>query len=234
MPKRSKKNESVGSKSLSVLVFLIGYLLLLVVLFSIPTLLFVSGSIGINEYEYVVQTLLEISFALISFLYLMVYKRNTLAKCVDQLGIGLKRLSANKIMLGLGLFLAIFLLEIVIGAISSATNIQINTNSGILLASAPVWFYIVLVVVAPVSEEILFRGLMVPRLGIIISALLFGIGHAGYDSTFGIDIISAFIFGVLAGYAFKRTKSLYPSMIAHILVNLLALLAFIYGGAGAS
>ena len=48
-----------------------------------------------------------------------------------------------------------------------------------------------------------------------------------YDSTFGVEIIAGFIFAILAGEVFRRTRSLYPSIVGHILVNALAVLAFL-------
>ena len=80
--------------------------------------------------------------------------------------------------------------------------------------------------VAPINEEILFRGFMVPRIGILASAVLFSVPHLlSYSSVS--ELIAAFIFGIAAGYAFKKTGSLYPSIIAHALVNLISILPFI-------
>ena len=103
------------------------------------------------------------------------------------------------------------------------TGVQISTNVDVLLASAPLWFYAFSCIVAPLCEEVLFRGLMVPRLGIVVSALVFAALHASYDSTFAIEVIAALIFALIAGYVFRKTKSLYPSLVAHILVNTLTI-----------
>ena len=116
------------------------------------------------------------------------------------------------------------LLSFTISILGSVVNTQINTNVNIVLSGAPIWFYIFVAIIEPINEEILFRGFMVPRLGIVISALIFGVLHSGYNSTFGIEIIAAFVFGIISGYVFKKTDSLYPSIIAHILVNTLAVI----------
>jgi membrane protease YdiL (CAAX protease family) len=153
----------------------------------------------------------------------------TLSSIIRQLGLSLDRLNFKIILIGIGLAIIIILLEFVVGIASYASNTQVNTNVGVLLMGAPLWFLFFTAAIEPINEEILFRGLFVPRLGIIVSAALFGAGHAGYDSTWAVDIIAAFVFGLIAGYAYKRTNSLYPGIIAHIIINTIGVLAFMYG-----
>ena len=170
----------------------------------------------------------EFSFLLSVLVYMSTYKGMSRNEIISALGIGKGRLSLRNVGLGIAIFMIMLMLSYVVGIVSTVTNTKISTNTQLILASEPLWFYVFMFTLTPFCEEILFRGLMVPRIGIVISAILFGLGHANYGSTFGIDIIAAFIFGVIAGWAFKRTKSLYPSMIAHGLVNLLAVAAYIF------
>ena len=79
-----------------------------------------------------------------------------------------------------------------------------------------------LVVVAPVTEEVLFRGLILRgllsrydvRLAIVISAALFAMAHLNPWQT-----ISASLLGVLFGWWYYRTRSIVPGLIGHALVN---------------
>ena len=104
--------------------------------------------------------------------------------------------------------------------------ISLPTNVRQLLGGLPAYFFAFAVIVAPIDEEILFRGFLVPRIGIILSALIFGILHfLSYASIS--EFIAAFVFGLIAGYAFKRTRSLYSTIIPHMLVNLLGILALL-------
>ncbi len=160
-------------------------------------------------------------------LYFILYKKFNLKEILNQLGLRRSGLSPKMIGIGLLIFLVIFLLDLAVSLVSSVLHTQINTNIGVLLGGSPLWFYIFAAVIEPINEEVLFRGFAVPRLGIVISALVFGLLHAGYNSTFGVEIIAAFIFGIIAGYAFKKTKSLYPPIIAHILVNSIAVIALL-------
>jgi len=83
-------------------------------------------------------------------------------------------------------------------------NLNIETNACNVVTGMPLWFILFVVLIGPINEELFFRGFLVKRIGIILSALLFAILHAGYGSTFGIDIIAAFIFGLIAGYISRR------------------------------
>ncbi len=79
-----------------------------------------------------------------------------------------------------------------------------------------------LVVVAPVTEEILFRGLILRgllsrhnvRLAILLSAALFALAHLNPWQA-----VSAGSLGVLFGWWYYRTRSIVPGLIGHVLVN---------------
>jgi membrane protease YdiL (CAAX protease family) len=80
----------------------------------------------------------------------------------------------------------------------------------------------VLVVVAPLTEEVLFRGLILrgllsrhgARLAIVLSAALFALMHMNPW-----QMISASLFGVLFGWWYHRTRSIVPGLIGHALAN---------------
>ncbi|WP_142829283.1 CPBP family intramembrane glutamic endopeptidase [Planococcus soli] len=77
-------------------------------------------------------------------------------------------------------------------------------------------------ILAPVVEEFMFRGVLLKRMigktsmwgGILISSLLFGILH--------LDIIGAFLFGVVASLLYLRTNNLLLPILLHIINNSLA------------
>lgn len=76
--------------------------------------------------------------------------------------------------------------------------------------------------IAPVLEELLFRGVILQgfvqryggRRAIWLSALLFGAAHANVHQFLG-----TLPFGLLAGWLVLRTGSLWPAMAAHALFN---------------
>lgn len=72
---------------------------------------------------------------------------------------------------------------------------------------------------APIMEEVIFRGFFLNRMAykwgikpaIIVSSLIFGFGH--------IDVIGAFLFGVIMCLLYIKTKSLWTAIIVHALNN---------------
>lgn len=81
--------------------------------------------------------------------------------------------------------------------------------------------------VAPVIEEMLFRGVILRSFllnysapnAIILSSLLFAIFHLTIS-----QLPAAFILGCLLGWLYLRTRSLWPSILAHFLNNSFAIL----------
>ena len=94
-----------------------------------------------------------------------------------------------------------------------------------VLKSSPVIFLLLnTVVMSPLIEEIMFRGIALEQLkgefkdvtAVIISALLFGIVHQNI-----VQFIYAFVGGVLFGVIYLLSNSLLCTYILHALVNLI-------------
>ncbi len=203
------------------------YTILLLIIIGIAAILYAysRGSISLDLSNYLLTAALSLFFPFVAFSY-MLNKGMTPQEIVQSLGLSRKKLTMMIIGIGIVVFFALFTLDVLVNLASSVIGTTIDTNAGLLLQSAPIWFYIFTAIIAPINEEIFFRGFLVPRIGIILSALIFGVLHASYNSTFGVEIIAAVIFGLIAGYVYKRTNSLYASIIAHILINSLAILSF--------
>jgi hypothetical protein len=82
------------------------------------------------------------------------------------------------------------------------------------------------IIVAPFVEEVFFRAFLFQGAakqwgmwaGITVSGLIFGLAHVGDIDTWLILPAIAIIGGIFA-WAFARTGSIYPSMIAHVIFN---------------
>ena len=80
--------------------------------------------------------------------------------------------------------------------------------------------FVVVVFVAPVVEEFIFRGMLLTRwsfkwgstIGIIVSSLVFALLHP--------NMVGAFAFGVVMSLLYIRTRTLLIPMTAHLLNNL--------------
>ena len=94
----------------------------------------------------------------------------------------------------------------------------------------------VMLILMPVGEEILFRGIGYIGLagrfgrtkGMLLSALLFAVLH-GYIRYFVPLVLSGipiFLMGLTLAWLFIRTKSLIPGIITHSLVNLILILIY--------
>lgn len=82
-------------------------------------------------------------------------------------------------------------------------------------------------ILAPIAEEIGFRGILLggllrmrchPWLAIFVSAIVFGAFHGHY-----VTMIGSTGFGIIAGWLFWRTGSLFPGIVLHIFNNTFAI-----------
>lgn len=69
------------------------------------------------------------------------------------------------------------------------------------------------------GEEVLFRGLMTPTLGILISSLVFGVLHQVRGPSRWVWIGWATLVGLVLGTIFAATGSLVGPLLAHAVVN---------------
>lgn len=84
------------------------------------------------------------------------------------------------------------------------------------------WAILSTVVAAPILEEMFFRGLVMEsckeRFGsaaaLLLSSLLFGVIHI-----VPVQMVNAFVVGLILGYAYLRTRSLLSVMIIHAVNN---------------
>lgn len=90
------------------------------------------------------------------------------------------------------------------------------------------------VILAPIAEELLFRGAMQgyllrkwknPGWAISFSALLFGVVHGNWEQLFFASML-----GLAFGWVYYRTGSLVPSILMHFVNNALSVLSFHYMG----
>jgi len=87
---------------------------------------------------------------------------------------------------------------------------------------SPVWLILTGVIVAPLVEEIFFRGFLFQgfrqRYG-WIAALLLSSGIFAASHLDPVSFIPTFILGAVLGYVYHRSNSLWPGIILHFLNN---------------
>lgn len=93
-----------------------------------------------------------------------------------------------------------------------------------------------LTVLAPIAEEVMFRGLIYGYLrkksgvimGLFLQGLLFSLLHVNVEAALSAKLLllsmDRLLFGIIAGILYEVTGSLYPAMIFHGLTNYLVIL----------
>jgi hypothetical protein len=97
--------------------------------------------------------------------------------------------------------------------------------------SRDVYSFITIAIAAPILEEFIFRGVVLegmlkqysPQKAIIWSSLIFGIAHLNPW-----QFIGAFFIGLLIGWVYYKTKSLWPCIFLHFVNNSVGFIIILY------
>ncbi len=190
----------------------------------------------------IVPALVE-KVAVISLSILVAHFSFTLG-CRRGLGLTGRRWKTDTIrglMTGLAaLPICMFVLALVVAIAERCGTAPAKTHSMLLLFAdgntAAYWRWLIVlttVILAPLAEEIFFRGLVQsmvrrytnkPWFGIVATSLLFAICHYPYWQTFP----SLIILAVFLGYNYERTGRLLPAIVAHAIFNAIQLLAVLH------
>lgn len=93
---------------------------------------------------------------------------------------------------------------------------------------SPIWFFIVGAIIAPLVEEVFFRGFLFQGFrqkygwltALLLSSAIFGAAHLD-----PVSLIPTFILGCVLAFMYHRSNSLWPGIIFHATINSLSLLA---------
>ena len=138
---------------------------------------------------------------------------------------------------GLGFGLAASVLYFVIVFMVEKINSG-RTLTPLLHASASAWLVtLAQVFFSPISEELLFRGFVLPQLmdrmpfwkANMIQAILFTAMHwpnwiwvNGFQTWIIVTSVSIFILALFLGWLLRRTNSIWPPVVVHIINNFLS------------
>ncbi|MEM4366672.1 MAG: type II CAAX endopeptidase family protein [Candidatus Anstonellales archaeon] len=86
----------------------------------------------------------------------------------------------------------------------------------------PIAILLIAVFIAPITEEIFFRRLMLEKIGLILSSILFTFFHISYGSI--VELSGAFTLALVLGILAER-KGIAPCIVAHMLYNLSSVIA---------
>ncbi len=127
-----------------------------------------------------------------------------------------------------GLFIGSQISNVITSFLSALLNYEIPDTTQQLVTQTPVWLLTLLVVViGPIIEELIYRKWMIDRLGaygdvtaILFSSVLFGLGHGNF-----FQFAYAFLLGIVLGYMYTRTGNIWYSTGLHMLTNFLGSIA---------
>lgn len=142
--------------------------------------------------------------------------------------------SAQRIFIAIGMFFLMTILQILFIQMFAKTGVTSQNQQELdkISSLANPIYNVLLVIVAPICEEIIFRGMFFNTffpvenhwtkvLGILASGFVFGFMH---DPTFSKFIFLYWMMGSLLAWTYVLTKDLRYSIIAHMLNNLLPFL----------
>ena len=193
--------EEVTMKKILLVLFLISLL---------ATVFFISE----KNYLYAITAHVALASIAIYFIY-----RKDFATLLSDLGIpcGISRLLKYTI-LGLAV---IFIGSIVISQVMMHFGLWDQAKVRERITGMPWYVLLLAVTIVPISEELFFRGLLLNKIGILPSSILFAAAHFAYGST--AEIIITFLIGLWFAYICKRSKSVLPTMVIHLIYNLLSI-----------
>ena len=81
-----------------------------------------------------------------------------------------------------------------------------------------------LALTSAVGEELLFRGALQTEIGILVTSVIFGLLHLGPGGQVSSWTVWTGLAGLLLGWMYQSTGSLWPPLISHFIVNLVGFL----------
>jgi membrane protease YdiL (CAAX protease family) len=142
--------------------------------------------------------------------------------------LGLRRFQAGNLGVGCGLMILSIIFNLVYSSILAVFDLQMQSDLVPIFAelSSPWWLLLAGIVVAPVVEEIFFRGFLYAglaqrypwRKAALISSAFFALVHLQPTA-----IVPIFILGYIFAYLYRRSGSIWPAVVMHVSTNALAL-----------
>jgi membrane protease YdiL (CAAX protease family) len=173
-----------------------------------------SAGILILELVYLLPILLIFSWRRISWKHL-----------------GFGKFSVNVVGMGCGLLVAAYALILLHNSVLYMLGIDTQGDEIFDIFNqleSPVWFFLVGAVIAPIVEELFFRGFLFQGFrqkygwlpALLLSSAIFGVAHLD-----PVSLIPTFILGCVLAYVYHRSNSVWPGIIFHATINSLSLIA---------
>ncbi|MEM4255385.1 MAG: type II CAAX endopeptidase family protein [Candidatus Norongarragalinales archaeon] len=128
---------------------------------------------------------------------------------------------AKTLFQGLKLFAVTFFILVLQGIILNLLGLLDNEIVVEIITAQEPLALLMAVTIGPIGEELLFRGYLLKRMGVVLQAVLFALFHYGYASIS--EILAALAVGVLLGLYVKKNKDIYSAIAAHSFYNIFSI-----------
>jgi membrane protease YdiL (CAAX protease family) len=185
-----------------------------------PALTFILSSfvyILLFGFEHISTLYLHMSFIAFS-LYFLWPQRKALIKGCGSI--------PRRLGYGVSIFLLMLLASLVVNIILYFAGVSDQEQIVTVVSGLPLYLLIMAFTLGPISEELLFRAFLVPRIGVLASTLLFTFTHVAYGSV--AELAGAFALGLVLALAYNRLKDPLPCIVAHVLFNLLSVMLIVW------
>ena len=207
--------RAFGRGSASPLAYAIAVLMLIFLSLQLP-IVFGGPPQGIPPITSVDILAQDVPLVLIGFIGVGLFARRSLSDSVERLGLVPPRQARWWLvaLLAIPAFIAVATgIDAVGNMIAPASQTQVNKVSTALFSQFnTVPAIVFLGLTAGVAEEVLFRGAMLPRFGVLITALLFAAVHTQYALTFA--TLEVFVLGLGLGWL-RRAGGTLPAIVTH-------------------
>jgi membrane protease YdiL (CAAX protease family) len=164
----------------------------------------------------------DIPFVMIAFVGVGIFIRRSPRAATERLGLLPPRQRRWWLVAVLGVFafLAVaYGIERVADKLTPSTQQQLTNVTNAMFSGFNNPLGVILLGVLPgIAEETLFRGALVPRLGVVVTAVLFAALHTQYAITFA--TLEVFVLGVGLGWLRVRSGSTLPCIVTHAGYNI--------------
>jgi membrane protease YdiL (CAAX protease family) len=148
--------------------------------------------------------------------------------------LGIQAIEPRDVWIALGVVVILFIVTILGSALTIAfqpgLEDQIDKNLGTMTQNLSSFSgALMLGISAGLGEEILFRGAIQPRYGLVFTSIVFALLHVQYGFSF--TILSIFGVSLILGYLRQRINTS-ASIISHIVYDVIAVLLSVAGGGG--
>lgn len=147
---------------------------------------------------------------------------------VSWAAVGMRKFSASALGLGCGLMLLSWMINLVYSFFLMLFNLQIQPDLTPLFVdlASPGWVFVIGVVLAPLVEELFFRGFLFAgfrqqygwKKAALLSAIFFALIHLQPTA-----ILPIFLLGIIFAILYQYSASIWPAVLMHMLSNGFAL-----------